>query len=113
MAILGFNRAANLRFGVADEWGLLSTAWIHDAGRLRRRVPQHAPGKRRAVADADHPGRNRTVRQVIEAWKQHGCAARSRRRDAGGVTRCRSLAARQESGGRSGIQERQQCAPRR
>ena len=54
VAFVGSNRTPALRSGVADHGRLFSAAGLHDARRLRRRLPQHAAGQWDSLADAHH-----------------------------------------------------------
>src|SRR5450631_4483624 len=63
VAILGPYRPPALRPGAFAKRRLFSAARLYDQGRLRRRLPQHAVGERRALANADHPRRHGRVCQ--------------------------------------------------
>ena len=110
---MGPDRAPALRPGVAAERRILAAARLHDQRRLRRRLPQHAPGQRSSVAHADHAGRHRGIRQEADAGHQQDRVARSRRRDAGGAARGRSLAAGPQGGSQGRIRHHQRAASRR
>ena len=72
--------APDLRPRAADERRLQPAQGLHDRGRLQRRRRRHAPGRRLALADADHPRRLRGFRRQGRARPGHR-APRPRGRD--------------------------------
>ncbi len=104
--------APDLRPGTADERRLQPAQRVPERRGLQRRRRQHASCRRRALADADHPGCVREIRRDRRSGPGHR-AARSGRRDPRHDDGHRQMGAEQGARGREGLWRRRHRAPGR